>query len=422
MKQKALIVESSQLFRNILEEVFTTAGVECYIYSTGKEALESSHDDYNFIVVARTLEDTTGEIFLHKYKIAYGLGDALTILLTSKSTNNIMLEANQAGYKIVFVKDNLSKLHEIITNILNSKTLDLEANILLVEDSLSIANVITSLYKKNKSTIHHVSTLSEMKECFTKNEFDLVITDYYLKNNESGDEVISYVRTRDQIEQSSIPILVISGETNQHKRVSFLRNGADDFIIKPYDHDELLARSSRLIKNYRLLQQNRQQKKSLEKMALTDHLTGLYNRHSLYDLGPKYISNSQRHDSPLSLLVIDLDHFKKVNDIHGHGVGDLVLKAVANIMQDACRTEDIVARFGGEEFIMLLSSCDLKNAINKAEALRKDIESCKPEGLTITASIGVAQLSADDDFDTLFNKADNAVYEAKDTGRNKVSS
>ena len=421
MKQKVLIVESTQLFRNIIEKIFTTAGVECHIYSTGKEALESSHDDYNFIVVARTLEDTTGEIFLQKYKIDFGLGDALTILLMSKSVNNMMIEANKAGYKIVFDKNNLNQLHDIVTDILNSRILDLEANILLVEDSLSIANVMIRLFKKNKSTIHHVSTLSKMQEYFTENNYDLVITDYYLQKNESGDDVISYIRKLDKKDKSSVPILVISGETNQGKRVSFLRNGADDFIIKPYDNDELLVRTSRLIKNYRLLKQNRQQQQSLEKMALTDHLTGLYNRHSLYDLGPKYISNSQRHKTPLSLLVIDLDHFKNINDTHGHSVGDLVLKALAKVMQDACRTEDIVARFGGEEFIMLLSSCDLKNAINKAEELRKDIEYFKPEGLTVTSSIGVAQLSPDDNFDTLFNKADSAVYQAKETGRNKVS-
>jgi len=215
---------------------------------------------------------------------------------------------------------------------------------------------------------------------------------------------------------------VVSGETNQTKRTSFLRNGANDFIVKPYDNDELLVRSSNLIKYHRLFIKSREQQKQLTKLALTDHLTGLYNRHSLYDIGPKYISHSIRHGDPFALLVIDLDHFKNVNDSHGHTVGDHVLRSVAETMQKNCRTEDIVARFGGEEFIMLLTRCELDSAMEKAEVLRDVIEKSKPEGLVVTSSIGVAQLLPGEDFSALFDRADKAVYDAKDTGRNKVVS
>ena len=119
-------------------------------------------------------------------------------------------------------------------------------------------------------------------------------------------------------------------------------------------------------------------------------------------------------------MVIDLDHFKQVNDTKGHSVGDIVLRTIAAVLSDECRTEDIVARFGGEEFIMLLGNCDLKNAMTKSESLRQKIEECRPENLVITTSIGVAELSPDDDFGALFDAADKAVYEAKETGRNKV--
>ena len=153
---------------------------------------------------------------------------------------------------------------------------------------------------------------------------------------------------------------------------------------------------------------------------MTDQLTGLYNRHSLFDIGPKYISDAKRHDFSVSLLVFDLDHFKNVNDTYGHGVGDVVLKAVGQVLNDNCRIEDTVARFGGEEFVMLLSHCDIDLAFTKAESIRIAIEKAKPNDLTITASIGVAALGLDDDFESLFDKADKAVYEAKDTGRNKV--
>lgn len=175
-----------------------------------------------------------------------------------------------------------------------------------------------------------------MKLNYQKTEFDLVITDYYLQNNETGDDIISYIRDSDSTEKSCIPVLVVSGETNKKKRTSFLRNVANDYIIKPYDTDELLVRSSNLIKNYNLLKQSKQQQKDLLKLALTDHLTGLYNRHSLYDIGPKYISSAHRNETTLSLLVIDLDHFKKVNDTFGHSVGDVVLKAISSILMNSC--------------------------------------------------------------------------------------
>ena len=421
MKQKALIVESSRLFQNVLEQIFSSAGIECSIYSSGKDVLEASHDDYTFILVSRTLKDMSGEIFLQRFGIQHGLGDALTILLTSSKVSDLMLEANQAGYKLVFNKNNLDALQDLVIRILNSRILELDADILLVEDSQTIAKVITALFKENKARIHHVSHLSDMQSAFNEKNFDLIITDYHLNDGETGDDVITYVRNTDSADKVSTPILVVSGETNQTKRISFLRNGANDFIIKPYDNDELLVRASNLVKNYSLLKQFRLQQKQLTKLALTDHLTGLYNRHSLYDIGPKYISNAVRHETGLSLLVIDLDHFKNVNDTHGHSVGDIVLKAVANIMQDACRTEDIVARFGGEEFIMLLSNCNIENAIAKAESLRKAIEDGKPEGLLITSSIGVAELNPKiDTLDSLFDRADEAVYNAKETGRNKV--
>ena len=391
------------------------------MYTSGREALEATHNDaYTFIIASRTLGDISGEIFLQLFRDQHGFHDALTIMLTANSTDGILLEANKAGYKLVFNKQNLKSLQDFIIKVMNTRTLDLDAKILYIEDSQSIADATLSLFKNSKAKIQHVNCIKDMRQAFTESTFDLVITDYYLKNKETGDDVIRFIRQSDNLDKAEIPILVVSAESDPKKRTAFLRNGADDFIIKPYDNDELLVRSSNLIVRSRLLEQTKVQKQELSKLALTDHLTGLYNRHSLYDIGPKYISNAQRHESPLSLMVIDLDHFKQVNDTKGHSVGDIVLRTIAAVLSEECRTEDIVARFGGEEFIMLLGNCDLENAMMKSESLRQKIEACRPEDLVITTSIGVAELSPDDDFGTLFDAADKAVYEAKETGRNKV--
>lgn len=421
MKLKALIIESTGYYRSLLEKILSEIGVQSDIYATGKEALEQTDKvDYAFIMVSRYLEDSSGELFLHRYRDKFSLGDALTIMTTSDEVSEVMVEANKAGFKIAFNKKDIISLQTFLTGVVNKRTLNLKGKILFIEDQKSVAAVTISLFENYQSEIDHVTNLADAGNQFAINDYDLIITDYYLTNNETGDDVINFVRNFDDVDKSQIPILVVSGETDQTKRTTFLRNGADDFIIKPYDNDELVVRSSNLIQKKRVLEQVKMQKQELLQLAMTDQLTSLYNRHSLFDIGPKYLSDAKRHKFPVSLVVIDLDRFKNVNDTHGHATGDIVLKSIGQVLKDQCRTEDFVARFGGEEFVMLLSHCDINFAMSKAENLRQAIEAAKPADLTITASLGIASMDDDDDFNSLFEKADKAVYEAKETGRNKV--
>lgn len=421
MKLKALLVISSDQYRRGLERILSDIGVECDVYSTGKEALESDKSaDYAFILVSRYLEDTSGELFLHRFREKSGLGDALTIMLSAEDVTETLLDANKAGFKLVFNEKDIDSIQTFLVSVLNNRTLNLKGKILYVEDQISVAGATVALFESYHADVDHVTNVAAAKERFTATDYDLVITDYYLKKRETGDDIIHLVRNFDDADKARIPILVVSGESDQKKRTSFLRNGANDFIIKPYDSDELIVRVSSLIENKKIFEKARKQQRELTQLAMTDQLTGLYNRHSLFDIGPKYLSDAKRHHFSVSLLVIDLDHFKNVNDTHGHAVGDVVLKAVGQVLQNNCRTEDFVARFGGEEFVMLLSHCDLDFASTKAEAIRVAIEEARPNDLTITASIGAAAYNKNDDFDSLFEKADRAVYEAKDTGRNKV--
>jgi len=421
MKLKALIVESTAYYRDLLGKILSDIGVVCDIYADGKEALESANNcEYAFILVSRHLNDMGGELFLHHYREQHVIGDALTIMVTSDDVSKVSLDATKAGYKLVFNKKDFNSIQSFLLSVVNNRTLDLKGRILYIEDQNSIAASTVSLFENYKAQIDHVTNLADAKEKFEIKNYDLVITDYYLKEEETGDDVINFVREFNDIDKSHIPILVVSGETEQNKRTAFLRNGANDFIIKPFDDDELIVRSSNLIENKKVFEQAKQQQKELMKLAMTDQLTGLYNRHSLFDIGPKYLSDAIRHKFPISLLVIDLDHFKNINDTHGHVTGDIVLKAVGGLLEHNCRNEDFVARFGGEEFVMLLSHCDIDVAVIKAESLRQQIEELKPDGLAITTSIGVANFINDENLESLFERADKALYEAKETGRNKV--
>jgi diguanylate cyclase (GGDEF)-like protein len=158
-----------------------------------------------------------------------------------------------------------------------------------------------------------------------------------------------------------------------------------------------------------------------EGMAMRDQLTGLHNRYYLQEMAFQKLSEANRHQYPLCLLVLDLDRFKAINDTRGHPVGDIVLKKLALLLDEQNRIEDIVARIGGEEFVILLNHCDADEAIKKAQSLRIKIAELNPHNIAITVSIGVAELSPKGEtFEQLLERADAAVYRAKDQGRNCV--
>jgi diguanylate cyclase (GGDEF)-like protein len=158
--------------------------------------------------------------------------------------------------------------------------------------------------------------------------------------------------------------------------------------------------------------------------AMRDPLTGVYNRRHFDERMQAEFAASRRHGSPLSLLVVDVDHFKMVNDTHGHLAGDAALKTVARVLSDGLRKEDILARYGGEEFVVIARGSDLAGATQFAERLRERVErsSTRWEGkeLRVTVSIGLAQLGAGMSVQQLIDAADRGVYQAKHNGRNRV--
>jgi len=213
---------------------------------------------------------------------------------------------------------------------------------------------------------------------------------------------------------SSIPIIFVTGKNDDVDQEKGLSLGAVDYIIKPIRVAIVAAR----VKTHVTL---KRQHDKLQMLAMRDQLTKLYNRHYLLEVAGHKVARAIRHKGALSLLMIDIDHFKSINDTYGHPVGDLVLKKISEQLQKKSRAEDVVARFGGEEFVILMDQCDLALAEIKANELLKNIEEARPNDLVVTASIGVAQLEGEsDNFDALLKRADTAVYQAKEQGRNRV--
>jgi diguanylate cyclase (GGDEF)-like protein len=155
-------------------------------------------------------------------------------------------------------------------------------------------------------------------------------------------------------------------------------------------------------------------------LALHDQLTGLYNRHFLVERANQSLSKMQRHQTALSIVLLDLDGFRHINDFNGHHVGDLVLQIVSKLLQESFRKEDVVARIGGEEFVILMES-GISEARDKTESVRQLLQNLKPLGLPLTGSFGIVNVNADNlDFSHLMLLADEAVYKAKADGRNCI--
>ncbi len=195
------------------------------------------------------------------------------------------------------------------------------------------------------------------------------------------------------------------------------------FVIATVRSTKVLSRA--LDESFFLSLELKQEKEKAEYQARVDHLTQLYNRRAFTDLAEKAILLAQRMRTPLSTIILDVDHFKSINDRFGHQTGDEVLRRVAANLTGTLRQTDLCGRFGGEEFIVLLPNTDLENAIKIAEKLRANLENMElsaDEGapLSITASFGV--ISGDENLDALVSRADHAMYQAKQSGRNRVVS
>jgi diguanylate cyclase (GGDEF)-like protein len=224
----------------------------------------------------------------------------------------------------------------------------------------------------------------------------------------------------------TIPIVFLTGVSSNTDKIRGLEMGAADYVTKPFDPAELRARVRASLRTKFLLD-------LLSKKAQIDGLTGLWNRSQFNYRMEQEISLARRTGRSIACILCDIDHFKSVNDTYGHTVGDDVLRRTAAVLADACRREDVVCRYGGEEFIVLAPSSDISGAAVQAERIRLAIRSDpmvhlgKP--LPITISIGVASVCLDDDqpplsasqIETqLVEAADAALYRAKEDGRDRV--
>lgn len=422
---KALVIDPSKFARMIINMTLKSHGIITDSVSSEKEALSLIQDNsYQLICVARTLEDSDCRLFCARLRATSSTQSTPIVMLTFsevQETESFMA----VGVTEVFSKNDIPAFSSYVDSL--SKTTRSNfvygGRILYVEDSMTVAKITMGLLNENGYEVSHITTGEEAIKLYDEQNYDLVMTDIILAGKVSGTGLVRYIRDRESKQKAPIPtsILAMSSFDDTSRKLALFKVGVNDYVLKPIMNEELLARVDNLILNQQLFKQLEIQRQGLEELAMSDQLTGLYNRHYLLDSASKKISAAKRHNIELCLVVIDIDFFKSFNDDHGHAIGDLILIKVGELLSNHVRNNDVVSRFGGEEFVILYEHCSLINAVNKTKELRKTLEALKPEGLTVTASFGVAQFNPMDiDFNGLFARADKAVYQAKDNGRNCV--
>jgi two-component system cell cycle response regulator len=241
-----------------------------------------------------------------------------------------------------------------------------------------------------------------------------------------GEKLLAAKQQRPEIAEA--PILFVSANRNPERKVRLLERGASDTIEKPFHAAELVARLGVHLRLRRLQEELREKNEVLERLSTTDALTSLRNRRSVDQMLANEFERSRRYGNALSVLMADIDHFKRVNDRHGHPIGDTALRHVAERLAAEIRKTDVAARYGGEEFLIVLPETALEGAALLGERVRKAVEHAAlvlPAGdrLDLTISMGAAQKDSEDAAPAdLVAAADRALYDAKAGGRNRLVS
>jgi two-component system, cell cycle response regulator len=295
--------------------------------------------------------------------------------------------------------------------------------IAIVDDDAAIRRLVRLFLHRAGYQTHEYTTGGEATDALWSVPWDLAILDRKLPDMD-GVELAQKLKENSDFRTRYI--IMLTGEAEQEDKIEGLESGADDYITKPFQYRELLARIRAGERIVNLQKELLETNKRLELLSITDGLTKLHNHRYFQDELARAFEESQRYQRPLSLAMIDIDFFKKVNDTYGHAVGDEVLKRAAALFRDSVRSTDLVARYGGEEFAVMMPETVLNDGITFAEKIRALIEGTPIDTqagpIAATVSIGVASVphSRINTHKELIIAADKALYRAKKSGRNQV--
>ncbi len=291
--------------------------------------------------------------------------------------------------------------------------------ILVVEDDIVVSNLLVQFLIKSGFQIKSAKSAEEAEKILKNEEINTVITDIKLP----GTDGIKF--TNSVKKKYNLDVIVMTGYSSEYSYEDAIKNGASDLIFKPVKLNELILRINRVIKERSLLDERDKMIKELKKITIEDSLTGLYNSRHFFDQLDKEIKRSDRYLHPISLMFIDIDNFKGVNDTYGHMIGDKILALIAKRIKVCLRSNDTAYRFAGDEFTIILPETTYSEAKFVADRIlakfaHESLIINEKEISEITLSIGIAEYQMNEGNQQFVHRADVTMYEAKQRGGNSV--
>lgn len=414
MKDRVLIVEDNRaLAKLIAKKMENNIEMSIDVAHTLAEASEflKFPEKYFITLLDLNLPDApNGEIV--DFVISKGLPVIVLTGSIDEQTKNTFIHKDIIDY---VYKGNMDDINYIFKTI-NRLSKNREYKVMVIEDSVAFRNNIKKILKNLQFKDVFVAAHGEeaMKYFNDNDDIKFVISDYFMPVKD-GLEVLKDLRKHK--DKNQLGILMMTSPNENVNAAAFLKNGANDFIAKPFEKEELVCRVNNTIEAIENINQ-------IANFANHDFLTGAKNRRCFYAEIDDYFDHIEHNPESYAVAMLDIDYFKRINDTYGHDAGDEVLKFLARKLMDKTKGNDIVARFGGEEFCVILKDVEQKNAIKFFVNLRSDIASSrvavKDNTLNFTISIGLTFADNKEDIHELLEKADTALYDAKNNGRNRI--
>jgi diguanylate cyclase (GGDEF)-like protein len=333
------------------------------------------------------------------------------VFLSARDEFEARLGAVRAG-SIAYINKpvNIGDLIDKLDNLTSTKLMA-PYRVMIVDDSVSLTAYYTAVLEQAGMMVKAVNNPLNVMESLLEFAPDLILIDLYMPEC-NGMDLAKVIRQLDAF--VSIPIVFLSAENDLDKQLFAIGLGGDDFLTKPIQPQHLISSVTSRIRRSLMLRS----------FMLRDSLTGLLNHTAIKDQLDGLVAWAIREKKPLSFAMVDIDHFKQVNDSYGHPAGDRVIKSLSRLLKQRLRTSDLVGRFGGEEFAVILTDADGSTAMKILDTIRDDFSQLRHladgKEFPVTFSCGVADISQFSDVTKLSDAADKALYKAKHAGRNKV--
>lgn len=416
---RALIVDKSEHFCQQVEAMLQANGFEVQLALTGQQGLEKAREKkFRLICCSDNLPDYTSSEFCSQIRSINGHDFSTLLVLTEQDNASILKKSLLAGATDVFSKHDQHELETYLKRLSQRETRQLSGRVLFIEDSRVLQTIIIDLLTDMGLDVDAYNYAESAWEAFQGGDYDLVITDIMLEGVMSGISLVRKIR-RMKSEYGNIPIIATSGFDNISRKIELFHLGVNDYVSKPIVREELRQRVFNHVTSYQNFRELQTQQKSLHSLAMLDETTGLFNRHALREFSGKYFSEAKRFDHALSMAVIDIDHMQEINSGYSYQRGDQMLSELGTWLKRHTRDVDMIARWAGDEMVLILPGCDVDAAFVIMERMLTNLKRYKPAGIEVSMSIGVAQMckGESETLNTLFELADRAMYQAKMSGR-----